>query len=103
MAKIIYVLANGVERSVDIPVGQSLMEGAVKHGLPGIDADCGGACVCATCHIVVRDDWRDCVGPPLDLEGEVLEFADGAGPGSRLGCQVKVVEAFDGLVVRIPG
>ena len=102
MAKITYVEHDGTEHVLDLKPGLSLMEGAVKNNVPGIDADCGGACACATCHVYVDEAWRETIGPPLDIEQSMLEFAENVEPSSRLSCQVKVSDALDGLIVRLP-
>jgi len=102
MAKITYVEFNGTEHIVDVEPGLSVMEGAVRNGIPGIDADCGGACSCATCHVYVDPAWQERTGTRNDLEQAMLEFAENVEPNSRLSCQIKVTEALDGLVVRMP-
>jgi len=102
MAKITYVEHDGTEHVLDLKPGLSLMEGAVKNNVPGIDADCGGACACATCHVYVDEAWRETIGPPLDMEQSMLDFAENVEPSSRLSCQVKVSDALDGLIVRLP-
>ena len=78
------------------------MEAAVKNSVPGIDADCGGACACATCHVYVDAAWTDKVGERGNLEESMLGFADTAEPTSRLACQIKLTDQLDGLVVRLP-
>ncbi len=78
------------------------MEAATNNDVPGIDADCGGACACATCHIYVDEQWLETVGQPGELEAEMLEVAEGVEDNSRLACQVSVTEDMDGLVVTTP-
>ena len=78
------------------------MQTAIKNGIPGIDADCGGACACATCHVYVGESWKDRVNKVGDMEASMLDFAQVVLPNSRLSCQLQVVEALDGLVVAIP-
>lgn len=78
------------------------MEGAVENGIPGIDADCGGACSCATCHVYVEDSWYDKLKGPSEMEQSMLEVAHDARPNSRLSCQIKAGAEIDGLVLRIP-
>jgi len=78
------------------------MEMAIKNSVPGIEAECGGACACATCHVYVDDTWKEAVGGPEAMEEDMLDFAWEVQPTSRLSCQVKVTDALDGLVVRIP-
>ena len=102
MAKITYVEFNGTKRVVEVEPGMSVMEGAVKNGLPGIDAECGGACACATCHVYVDPAWTAKTGERGDLESSMLDIASNVQPNSRLSCQIRVTEALDGLVVRMP-
>ena len=102
MAQITYIEEDGTEKTFDIKLGCSVMDGAVKNNVRGIDAECGGACACATCHVYVREDWFDRLPPSLAIEDAMLEFADGVGEQSRLSCQIKVTEEIDGLVVNIP-
>jgi 2Fe-2S ferredoxin len=102
MAKITYIEHAGNEHVVDAPEGQSVMEVAVKHAIPGIDADCGGACACATCHVYIDPAWRSAVGQPSEMEQSMLDFANGVAENSRLSCQIKISAALDGLVVRLP-
>ena len=102
MAKITYIEFNGTEHVVDVKAGQTVMEGAVKHNLPGIDADCGGACACATCHVYVDEAWLDKTGARSAMEESMLDFAEGVEPNSRLSCQIKVTDELDGLIVRTP-
>ncbi|MCF4167256.1 2Fe-2S iron-sulfur cluster-binding protein [Zavarzinia compransoris] len=102
MAKITYIEFNGTEHVIDVKPGLSVMEGAVKNNVPGIDGDCGGACACATCHVYVDDAWRDKVGTAEELEKSMLEFAESVEENSRLSCQIVVSDALDGLVVRMP-
>jgi len=78
------------------------MEGAVKNLVPGIDADCGGACACATCHVHVDPQWAGVLPPKQDMEETMLDFAQELEPTSRLSCQIKVTPELDGLVVRMP-
>jgi len=102
MARITYVEFNGARHSIDVPPGQSVMEGAVRNGVPGIDADCGGNCACATCHVYVDPAWVSKVDGPEAGEKSMLEFVRGAEANSRLSCQMAVTEALDGLVVTMP-
>ena len=102
MAKITYVEFNGKEHVVDVKTGLSVMEGAVKNNIPGIDADCGGACACATCHVYVEGDWVGKTGSQSAMEESMLDFAENVEPNSRLSCQIKVTDDLDGLVVRMP-
>ena len=102
MPKITYIENNGKEHVIDAPVGQTVMEAAIKHGVPGIDADCGGACACATCHVYVDPAWADKTGEASSMEQSMLDFANDVEDTSRLSCQIKVTDALDGLVVRLP-
>ena len=102
MTKITYIEFNGTEHIVDVTPGLSVMEGAVKNNIPGIDADCGGACSCATCHVYVDPPWVDKTGERDTMEASLLEFADNVKANSRLACQIRVTEELDGLVVRMP-
>jgi 2Fe-2S ferredoxin len=102
MPKITYVEFSGTEHPIEVKTGLTVMEGAVKHNVPGIDADCGGACACATCHVYVDAAWTDKVGSPTAMEESMLDFAENVEPNSRLSCQIKVTDALDGLVVRMP-
>ena len=102
MAKITYIEHDGTEHVVDVKTGLSVMEGAVKNNIPGIDADCGGACACATCHVYVREDWLEKTGSRSAMEESMLDFAEGVQDNSRLSCQIKVTDALDGLVVTMP-
>lgn len=102
MAKITYLEHNGTKHVVDVKPGLSVMEGAVKNNIPGIDADCGGACACATCHVYVDEAWRDKTGERSAMEVSMLDFAENVKPNSRLACQIKVSDALDGLIVRMP-
>jgi len=102
MAKITYVEHGGTEHAVDLPDGLSVMEGALRYTVPGIDGDCGGACACATCHVYVEGDWMEKLPAMNDLERDMLDFAFDVKDNSRLSCQIKVSPALDGLVVRTP-
>jgi 2Fe-2S ferredoxin len=102
MPKITYIEHNGTEHAIDVPKGLSVMEGAVRNLVPGIDADCGGACACATCHVYVDPDWFAKTGEREPMEESMLDFADDVRETSRLSCQIKVTEELDGLVVRMP-
>jgi 2Fe-2S ferredoxin len=102
MAKITYIEASGKEHVIDAPTGQTVMEAAVKHAVPGIDADCGGACACATCHVYIDPDWLSKTGEPGSMEQSMLDFANDVETNSRLSCQIKVSDELDGLVVRLP-
>lgn len=102
MALITYIEFNGSAHRVDVPDGTSLMKGAVYNSVPGIDAECGGACACATCHIYIDEAWLQAVPPAGSEETELLDFAVGTQGNSRLACQIVSSPALDGLVVRMP-
>ena len=102
MAKIIFIDVAGAERSVEAALSGSVMEAAVRSNVPGIDAECGGACACATCHVYVDDAWLDRVGEPAAMETDMLDFASDVQANSRLSCQIRVTPELDGLVVRTP-
>ncbi len=102
MAKITYIQPDGAEQTIEAKAGWSVMEGAIKNRIRGIDADCGGACACATCHVYVDEAWRDKTGKPSAMEESMLDFAEEVEPNSRLSCQIKVTDALDGLIVRLP-
>ena len=102
MPKIKYIEHNGKEHEVEVPVGWSVMEGAVKNLIPGIDADFGGACACATCHVFVDEAWLAKLPKKEDMEETMLDFAPDMAANSRLSCQIKVTPELDGLVVRMP-
>jgi len=102
MAKITYIEHSGTEHVIDVENGMTVMEGAIKNSIPGIDADCGGACACATCHVYVDETWMDKVGPAESMEEDMLDFAFDVKPNSRLSCQIKVTDELDGLRVTMP-
>lgn len=102
MPKITFVDFQNETRHVDASSGDTLMEAATGNDIPGIDADCGGACACATCHIYIDEKWADLVGKPSELEAEMLEVAEQVNERSRLACQVFVSDEMDGLVVNTP-
>ena len=102
MAKITYIEHNGTVHEIEGKTGLSVMEGAVKNNIPGIDADCGGDCACATCHVYVDPEWLAKTGKPAAMEESMLDFAEAVQENSRLSCQIKVTDELDGLVVRLP-
>ena len=102
MAKITFIQPDGAKQEVDGEVGLTVMEVAKKALVPGIEAECGGACSCATCHVYVDDAWREKVGKPAEMEEDMLDFAFDVRESSRLSCQIKVTAELDGLVVRVP-
>ncbi len=102
MARITYIEHGGTRHAVDVPNGLSVMEGAKRFTIPGIDGDCGGACACATCHVYVDEAWADRLPPMDELEHDMLDFAFEVRPTSRLSCQIKVDQSLEGLVVEVP-
>ncbi|MFN9969370.1 MAG: 2Fe-2S iron-sulfur cluster-binding protein [Phycisphaerae bacterium] len=97
-----YIEHDGKEHVIDVQPGTTVMEGAVKNMIPGIDADCGGACACATCHVYVDKAWLGKIQPMQEMEKTMLDFAEGVEANSRLSCQIQVTEALDGMTVRMP-
>jgi 2Fe-2S ferredoxin len=102
MPKITYIDTAGTTRTIDAEVGATVMETAIKNGVPGIEAECGGACACATCHVYVDEAWRAKTGEAAPMEQDMLDFAYDVRPNSRLSCQIKVTPDLDGLVVTTP-
>jgi 2Fe-2S ferredoxin len=102
MTKITYIAFDGTRFDVDAANGSTVMENAIRNSVPGIEAECGGACACATCHVYVDDAWSAIVGTPEAMEEDMLDFAFDVRPTSRLSCQIKVRDELDGLVVNIP-
>ena len=103
MPRVIYVSAKGDTREVDVSVGMTVMAAALKNGIDGIVAECGGVCMCSTCHVFVDDKFFDRLPPAQDTEEAVLEIsAEERQPTSRLSCQIKVTDELDGLIVRLP-
>ena len=104
MPKVTYIEYNGREHVVEVPVGRSVMRGAVDNNIPGIDADCGGECACATCHVFVDPEWLPKTGLPVpgSQEASMLSFAAVTQDNSRLSCQIEMREELDGLIVRMP-
>lgn len=102
MPTVTYIAHNGTETVLDVPAGTSVMRGAVSNNVLGIDADCGGECACATCHVYVDDAWVARVEEADDVEKSMLEFVANPKGSSRLSCQIKVTDALDGLVIRMP-
>jgi 2Fe-2S ferredoxin len=102
MAKITYIDVSGTARTVEAEVGSTVMESAIKNSVPGIEAECGGACACSTCHVYVDEAWTAKTGTPAPMEEDMLDFAFEVKPNSRLSCQIKVTDELDGLVVRTP-
>jgi len=102
MTKITYVTAQGERIETEGEIGSTVMETAIMNAIPGIVAECGGACTCATCHVYVDDAWRETVGGPSMIEEDMLDFAFDVKDASRLSCQIKVRPELDGLIVHVP-
>ncbi|MBL4645587.1 MAG: 2Fe-2S ferredoxin [Hyphomicrobiales bacterium] len=102
MAKIVFTTHDNQTFEVSAEIGSTVMEAAIKNAVPGIEAECGGACACATCHVYVADDWVAAVGSPEPMEEDMLDFASDMRPTSRLSCQIRMTAELDGLKVNIP-
>ena len=101
MPRIVYIEPTGARVEVDVEEGYSVMEGAIMNGVEGIEAECGGACSCATCHCYVQGDWGDKLPKMDDIEDSMLDAAIERRPDSRLTCQIEVTEELDGLVLKV--
>lgn len=102
MAKITFIQSDGSQREVSVEPGLTVMEAAKLNDIAGIEAECGGACACATCHVYIDAAWREQAGKPAAMEEDMLDFAFDVREESRLACQIKVTAALDGLVVKVP-
>lgn len=102
MGKVTYIQPDGTQKQVELENGATVMEGAVQNDVAGIDADCGGACACATCHVYIDSAWSDKVGKPNDMEEGMLDFASEVKDESRLSCQITMSDEIDGLIVHLP-
>ncbi|MDR0242927.1 MAG: 2Fe-2S iron-sulfur cluster binding domain-containing protein [Burkholderia sp.] len=102
MPNITFVSPDGQQRIVETQTGKSVMEAAVNAMVPGIDADCGGACACATCHVYIDPNWVGRLDSPAGLEVDMLECAYEPNERSRLSCQIKMRDDLDGLIVHLP-
>jgi 2Fe-2S ferredoxin len=102
MPKITYIEHNNKTHTVDVPNELTVMEGAAQNNIPGIDADCGGACACATCHVYVDEKWFDKIKEKDEAEQDMLDMAFEPNKFSRLSCQITVSDELDGLVVKMP-
>ena len=102
MPKITYIDHKGVSRAINAEIGSTVMETAVKNQVPGIEAECGGACACATCHVYVDEAWVGKLPRREAMEEDMLDFAFEVQPNSRLSCQIKVKAELDGLIVTTP-
>jgi 2Fe-2S ferredoxin len=101
MPSVIYVQPDGTKQEIEVPVGYSVMEGATMNDVPGIEAECGGACSCATCHAYVDPAWSARLPAMEDLEDAMLDSANERRETSRLTCQISVTEELDGLTVTV--
>ena len=102
MPKITYIEHSGKSHTVEVPSDLSVMEGAIQNNIPGIDADCGGACACATCHVYVDEKWFNKLSKKESAEEDMLDMAYEPNKFSRLTCQLTVTDELDGLVVKMP-
>ena len=102
MPKITYIEHKGKSHTLEVANGLTVMEGAVQNNIPGIDADCGGSCACATCHVYVDEKWFDKLPKKEISEEDMLDMAFELKPLSRLSCQLTVSDELDGLVVKMP-
>ncbi len=102
MPQVTFIEHNGKSHSVAATVGLSLMRAAIDNNVPGIDADCGGSCACATCHVYITPAWQGKLGEQSKMEEDMLDFAAATMPNSRLACQIEITDALDGLVVTMP-
>ncbi|MTD12518.1 2Fe-2S iron-sulfur cluster binding domain-containing protein [Nakamurella sp. YIM 132087] len=102
MPTVIYELSDGSVHEIDVPAGQSVMDGSVRNNLPGIVAECGGSCSCATCHVFLDEGDSGRFDAPSDEERDLLEFAEGAQPNSRLSCQLIVGAGCPAVRVVVP-
>ena len=102
MPKVTFIEHTGKRHEVEAKLGLSLMRAATDNNVPGIDADCGGECACATCHVYVEGDWLGRTGERTEMEQSMLSFAAVTQDNSRLSCQIQITEALDGLVVSLP-
>ncbi|MBL4616241.1 MAG: 2Fe-2S iron-sulfur cluster binding domain-containing protein [Robiginitomaculum sp.] len=102
MTRIIFIESDGTRHEVDAEPGTTVMEAAVNNMVPGIDADCGGACACATCHVYIDEAFTDKTGTAESMEESMLDFASDMKANSRLSCQINISDEMDGLIVRLP-
>jgi 2Fe-2S ferredoxin len=102
MISVTYITHSGQSYEIKGDEGATLMEVAMRNGVPGIDAECGGACSCATCHVYVDAVWAPLLPPAQPMEEDMLDFASDVRPTSRLSCQIRLKHEYDGLVVYVP-
>ena len=102
MPKVTYIEHNGKSHEFEVANGLSVMEGAVQNNIPGIDADCGGSCACATCHVYVEEKWFNKLTKKEDAEEDMLDMAYEPNKFSRLSCQLTVSDKLEGIIVNLP-
>ena len=102
MTKITYKDYQGNSKTINVDNGLSVMEGAIQNEIPGIDADCGGAMACATCHVYVKDEWFSKIPKAEDAEVDMIDMAYEPKKNSRLSCQIIISDELDGLIINIP-
>tara|TARA_B100000029_G_scaffold511043_1_gene604011 strand:+ start:559 stop:879 length:321 start_codon:yes stop_codon:yes gene_type:complete len=102
MPKITYIEHNGINHTIEVANGLTVMEGAIQNNIPGIDADCGGGMACATCHVYVKEEWFNKLPKKEDGEEDMIDMAHEPNKFSRLSCQLTVSDELDGLVVKLP-
>ena len=102
MPKITYIEHNGKSHTLEVENGLTVMEGAVQNNISGIDADCGGGCACATCHVYIDEKWFNKLQKKENAEQDMLDVAFEPNSFSRLSCQIIVSDELDGLVVKMP-
>jgi len=102
MPKVTLIEYSGEEHTIEAEVDKTLMQNALDNMVPGVDADCGGACACGTCHCFIDDDWRETSGDVNPLEDAMLGIRPDRTSASRLSCQIDVTSEMDGMIVRLP-
>lgn len=102
MPKIKFIEHNGTEHLIDAEAGKSIMLNAVDKLVPGIDADCGGECSCATCHVILEDNWASKTGSPSESENSMLDMNPDRAENSRLSCQIPMTDDLDGIIIHLP-
>jgi len=102
MPRITYIEFDGRSEELEVPVGRTIMEGAIENDVEGVIGECGGCCSCATCHVYIDPEWFEQVGFPSPIESDMLEMVDDLHSNSRLGCQIDITDELDGIIVRLP-
>ena len=102
MPLIKFIEHDGTEHDVQASNGDSIMITAINNLVPGIDADCGGECSCATCHVIVDNAWTEKVGSPSENEDAMLDLNPDREENSRLSCQIEVSDDLDGIIINLP-